>query len=190
MSREVVFTIKGDGEAVSNFVHERLVKPALAASSAERAELMIADQMSDLRREHELAIASLEDDKQEMIAELQSAREKIEAHVDKVAELHTDISKWQHCAMAFQAQLEVRSKSEKYNKEAKDKLFAMIDLISNRQKVRAIHALREITGCTLSEGKIVLDKIFEHFSQEQAKAIPISLPPSSLTKQTESLQES
>lgn len=185
MSREVVFTIKGDGEAVSNFVNERLVKPALAAISAERAELMIADQMSDLRREHEAAIADLEEEKQEVIADLQAAREKIEAHGDKLAELHGAISKWQHCAMAFQAQLEIRSKTEKQSKELKDKLFAMIDLIGNRQKVKAIQALREITGCTLNEGKVVLDKVFENFAQESAKVIP--LPPSSLAEQMELL---
>ena len=187
MSREVVFTIKGDGEAVSNFVNERLVKPALAAISAERAELMIADQMSDLRREHESALADLEDEKQEVIAELQSAREKIESHGDKVAELHEAIGKWQLCAMAYQAQLEVKSKVEKQSKELKDKLFAMMDLVGNRQKVKAIQALREITGCTLNEGKVVLDKVFENFSQEQAKVIP--LPPSSLAKQMELLPE-
>lgn len=187
MSREVVFTIKGDGEAVSNFVNERLVKPALAAISAERAELMIADQMTDLRREHESALADLEDEKQEIIADLQVAREKIESHGDKVAELHGAISKWQHCAMAFQSQLEVRSKVEKQSKELKDKLFAMMDLIGNRQKVKAIQALREITGCTLNEGKVILDKVFENFAQEPVKVIP--LPPSSITKQMELLPE-
>jgi ribosomal protein L7/L12 len=101
--------------------------------------------------------------------------------------LHEAIGKWQLCAMAYQAQLEVKSKVEKQSKELKDKLFAMMDLVGNRQKVKAIQALREITGCTLNEGKVVLDKVFENFAQEQAKVIP--LPPSSLAKQMELLPE-
>lgn len=179
MSREVIFTLKGDESAVSNFVNERFVKPALAAVSAERAELMISDQMNDLRRSHESTLADLEDEKQQLADELESARNRNDLFNDKITELHEAIAKWQNCAYAFQAQLESQSKNGKPNKELKDKLFAMIDLMGTRQKVPAIKALREITGCTLQEGKIIIDKVFDNF--ESIPAQIIALPQSELS---------
>ncbi len=176
MSRQVIFTIKGDSEAVSTFVNDRLVKPSLAAASAERAELDTSNAMNALRHEHESAMADLQDEKQELAAELDLVRDKLEKQYLKSMELQEAALKWQQCAAALQIHLGTQNKSDKPNKELKDRIFAMIDLLGNRDKVHAIKALREITGCNLNEGKIIVDKVFDNYNQVEARVIP--LPPS------------
>lgn len=182
-SNKVVVSFTGEPEAVSAFMNDRFVKPAIALGNAERAELIVSDQMNDLRRERDSQLAELLSEKEELEEKLELANTRVEIATLQHQKDQDQVSKWQQCAFAFQSRLESTSKNADSIDEVKGRLFNLLDQMAHRQLAPSIRLIREMTGCSMIQARNVVKPVFDLYQQVAAPSVAIALPPSSKSEQ-------